>query len=1129
LGGIQKILIAALVLALIASTITPSSSVAQQVSDEPLYVAFIWHYHQPWYYSADGTYFILPWVRMHSVGNYYKMAYILSKYPDIKVTFTFSGSLIVQINDYLKGMKDIRQEISQKLANGEELSTDEKFSMLQIPGGFFDINWARIVDAVPRFKELRDKARTALSKYVSLPEEQYKEAVVAEFSDQDFLDLATLFNLFWIDPEVLREEYPNIYQLRQRALTDPNTHFTRDDLAAVLSTQIDIMGKIFGIYSELASNGQAELIPVPYSHPLAPIITDFGWSDDLRMHVKRSIGLFRGVFNYTPAGVWPAEEAVNQDVLGVFAGEGFEWTVTDRDILLKSGAPSTGIYSPWLARISNESIYVVFRDTDLSNLISFDYSKWDTQQAVNDLISRLLSIKDTVGGGHLVVIALDGENPWEHYPEFGDDFLNTLYSVLEQYQEQGLLKTTTVRDYLKTHPGAEELPLKTYKYLDLEGRDISDMPLSYTKDAYSELPRRDVKAVIAEGSWAGGELAIWIGQRQENAAWMYLAKAREDLMKALNTDSIEQAYLLNPDAVENLLRAEASDWFWWYGGDGGGTFPSNPLFKAYLRRVYTSLGLPVPEYLITQYNPDATPVGVINSEVPKPVASSPTLDGNLGDEAWSDALVMPVGTEYVSNVSVAVSPQGMYVAVTPVGNLSNARVAIYLTCVWRSVSPYHLGYNPLARDGVTDLGIGLAYEVLLDPASDKVVVSAADGHGGWVPIYYSVAYSGEAYEFFIPWNVVSAAAGDRIYLTVATYVNGSVAEYATRLGNAYMIQVPASTTASGNVVFEMKDPVGDDDGAGDYEYPTNSVFKPGVFDMTGFRVIDAGDRLVFEVTVRDLGGNPWGGPNGFCLQYVQIYVHTASGPYNTTTFGLNVEIDPEYAWSFALLLAPGWGSDPVPKGQRAAMYFANGTVVVQDGAFSVSADPAANAIKAEVRKSILPDVGDVGNWSYVVVLTSYDGYGPDRIRPFGVSPDEWVVGAGEDMATAILFNAVPRVMDLLAPTPEDQYRMLRSFEINKSSGEVKLAVIKGVSPQEAQAPAVVTTTVTQTVTYTESVTERLVETTTYTTTKTSVTISTETITQPVTDNRLVGVGVILGLIAGLVAGSLIAGYGKKGV
>ncbi len=1127
MGALKKALIATLVTLVLASIAPPITGMAQQPS-EPLYVAFIWHYHQPWYYSADGTYFVLPWVRMHSVGNYYKMAYILSKYPDIKVTFTFSGSLIVQIGDYLNGMKDVRQEISMKLANGEELSVDEKFSMLQIPGGFFDINWARIVEVVPRFKELRDKARTALNKYVSLPEEEYKQAVVAEFSDQDFLDLATLFNLFWIDPEILREEYPSIYQLRQEALTNPNIHFTRDDLAAVLNTQLDIMGKIFGIYSELASKGQAELIPVPYSHPLAPIITDFGWSDDLRMHVKRSIWLFRGVFNYTPAGVWPAEEAVNQEVLRVFAEEGFTWTVTDRDILLKSGAPSTGIYSPWVARIGDESIYVVFRDTDLSNLISFDYSKWDTQQAVNDLINRLISIRDSVGGGHLVVIALDGENPWEHYPEFGDEFLNALYSALEQYQEQGVLRTTTVREYLETHPDAQELPLKTYEYLDLEGRDISDLPLSYTKDAYSELPRKDVEAVIAEGSWAGGELAIWIGQRQENAAWMYLAKAREDLMNALNTDSIEQAYLLNPDAVENLLRAEASDWFWWYGGDGGGTFPSNPLFKAYLRRVYISLGLPVPEYLKTQYNPDATPIGVINSEVPKPVTTPPTLDGSLADEAWSDALVMPVGTEYVANVSVAVTPSGMYVAVVPASDLSDAEVAVYLTCMWRSVSPYHLGYNPLARDGVTDLGIGLAYEVLLNPATNTVVVSAADGHGGWVPIYYGEAYEAEAYEFFIPWNVVSAAAGDRIYLTAATYVNGSIVEYATRLGNAYVLQVPAAAAVSGNVIFEMKDPIGDDDGAGGYQYPTNSVFKPGVFDMTGFRVIDAGDKLVFEVTVRDLGGNPWGGPNGFCLQYVQIYVHTtAGGPENTTTFGLNVQIDPEYAWSFALLIAPGWGSDPVPAGQRAAIYFANGTVVVQDGAFSVSADPAANAIKAEVRKSLLPDVDNAGNWSYVVVLTSYDGYGPDRIRPFGVSPDEWVVGAGEDMATAILFNAVPRVMDLLAPTPEEQYQMLRSFEINRTSGEVKLAVIKGVSPQEAQASVVTTTTVTETLTYTTSVTERLTETATLTTTEISTTTATETVTRPVTDNRLVGVGVILGLIAGLVAGSLIAGYRRK--
>ena len=143
-----------ILLLLATSIIIPIQSMGRT---EKVYVAIIWHYHQPWYYSGDGSYFILPWVRMHSVGNYYKMAYILQKYPDIHVTFTFSGSLLVQLHDYVVNRKmDYRQIISWKIARGENLTVNELFSMLRIPGGFFDINYLINTRVCPK-RSLREK------------------------------------------------------------------------------------------------------------------------------------------------------------------------------------------------------------------------------------------------------------------------------------------------------------------------------------------------------------------------------------------------------------------------------------------------------------------------------------------------------------------------------------------------------------------------------------------------------------------------------------------------------------------------------------------------------------------------------------------------------------------------------------------------------------------------------------------------------------------------------------------------------------------------------------------------------------------------------------------------------------
>jgi len=89
-------------------------------------------------------------------------------------------------------------------------------------------------------------------------------SVASSYSEQDLIDIAVLFNLFWIDPEVLKDLYPDLYKLRENALKDPNIHFTRDQLREILNVHIDIMKRIFPLYRSLLEKGEIEIIPVPY-------------------------------------------------------------------------------------------------------------------------------------------------------------------------------------------------------------------------------------------------------------------------------------------------------------------------------------------------------------------------------------------------------------------------------------------------------------------------------------------------------------------------------------------------------------------------------------------------------------------------------------------------------------------------------------------------------------------------------------------------------------------------------------------------------------------------------------------------------------------------------------------------
>lgn len=334
-------------------------------------------------------------------------------------------------------------------------------------------------------------------------------------------------------------------------------------------------------------------------------------------------------------------------------------------------------------------------------------------------------------------------------------------------------------------------------------------------------------------------------------------------------------------------------------------------------------------------------------------------------------------------------------------------------------------------------------------------------------------------------------------------------------------------------VLAFLDPLGDDNGAGTLKYPTNPVFKPGVFDLVKFQVFTDDQNVYFRATFKDLGGNPWSGPNGWSLQLLQIYVLTTLRIMpNTTAPGLNVKIYP--GWHYLITATPGWGDTPWPDGEVSALYAYNGTLIAKEGdKFDAYAIPEVNAIEARVDKSLLKDVENIADWVFVVAVASYDGYGDYKVRAVQAGdPAEWVLGGGDPLA--ILNGVQPRVVDLLAPTAEDQFKMLKSYNIDKK----ELATVFGLSRmglvKPVETPTVtVTLTETRTTTITSTVTQErtttatvhytttLVQTSTQTTTKTvtNTETSTTTVTVPdMTTSMIVG---IIALVIGLAIGYML--------
>jgi alpha-amylase/alpha-mannosidase (GH57 family) len=537
------------------------------MTDKPLYISFLWHMHQPYYKDPFTGLYRLPWVRLHGTKDYLDMLEILADFPRIRQTFNFTPSLLEQITDYAADQARDRYLVVS-LKEASQLDIEDRMFMLE---NFFLANWEHMIKPFPRYFELLMKRGSRL-----VTSEIRRMA--SYFSVQDFLDLQVLFNLCWIDPTFRRRD-PFL-----GALVEKGRDFTEEEKALLIEKQLDLLKMIIPRYREMVTDNRIELSVSPFYHPILPLICDtnvarvalpeirlpkkrFSHPEDAQHQIRMGIEYFKEIFGYRPAGMWPSEGSVSEEVLRLIAGEGIRWIGTDEDILSASLGKalrdthrnvldSHSLYSPHLF----EDVSIVFRDHSLSDLIGFEYARWDPRGAAEDLIAKLVHIwrstpKDK---SYLVSIILDGENAWEYYRNDGHDFLRYLYEGLSREER---LNTTTVSEYLDTC-----------------GRGT---PLQR----------------IHAGSWIYANFAVWIGHEEDNTAWDYITETREDL---------ERFHGMNPDrdlsdAWKSLYIAEGSDWNWWYGDDHTTENQKDfdELFRLYLMKVYREIGKEVPSHLFS--------------------------------------------------------------------------------------------------------------------------------------------------------------------------------------------------------------------------------------------------------------------------------------------------------------------------------------------------------------------------------------------------------------------------------------------------------------------------------------------------------------------------------------------------
>ncbi len=537
-------------------------------------VVLLWHMHQPQYRDPLSGEYILPWTYLHAIKDYVDMAAHLEANPRARAVVNFTPVLIEQL-------EELAARVSAHLQRGERLPDPVLALLSEQPLPADPDARLALVRACLRAERTQLIARfPAYAQLVALAESA-GASDGAEFATDPYLrDLGVWYHIAWLGETVKRSD------ARVAALIGRGRDFTAAHRRSLLELIGELLAGVLGRYRALAERGQVELAMSPYGHPILPLLIDFqaaresiadaplphaarypGGAERADWHLQAAAHVFQRAFGHVPAGCWPSEGAISARSLELIDRHGMRWAASSGNVLRGClDAPGAGDSErsaaaelhPW--RVPGQELSVFFRHDELSDLIGFTYSSWHGDDAVRHFIGELerFALEQADHPGTMVLVALDGENAWEHYPYNGYYFLNGLYAALADHRQ-----------------------LELCTFSELLARPVPVQPL----------PR------VVAGSWVNGTLATWIGDRDKNAGWDLLVQAKSAADEVLADAALPGR---RRESIERQLAlCESSDWFWWFGdyNPSQAVLEFDRLYRHQLASLYRLLEREPPETL----------------------------------------------------------------------------------------------------------------------------------------------------------------------------------------------------------------------------------------------------------------------------------------------------------------------------------------------------------------------------------------------------------------------------------------------------------------------------------------------------------------------------------------------------
>lgn len=1070
----------------INNTLTLSLNREKPLPPPPINLDIIYNDHQPLYSPISYSYWLLPWTDVH-LEEYAEQALIIKKYHDVNVTYSLSGSLLLQIdairdgnynNSYIKAafipesqwnnsvyyeMNHFGDTFLKTFVGRYYYNNTTVRSVLQNDLAFNSPSWV-YSSGTPAGKEYSN----LLGIYESgknLTFNQLKDAVVEFFLwSVSYPIISGQLGYRYMDHSLL-----NLYN---------QTSFSISEIGKIISYYPYEANLVISTFLKDHENGNVELMTTPFDHPILPLLLKNNWTDQNGANITKGVwgndvnaqlnvgrDIFYKNFGYYPSGQWTPEQAVSNAIVPFLAGNGVKWTSTDQAVLSLSGklnaTPGTALYyeelyKPYRIETWNGTETFVFRDSTLSNNWAFDYgdiaSSQGSEAPVHDFISYLKNIYNTVPSedhkNTLVTVAIDGEN-WMFMSPFPEDavpFLQDLYSALSK--NSSWIRTVNMNEYMKenrTEGNLTYLPTGSWNYQGYAG---SVSPY----------------------------LTQWAGHPTQDESWQQLSIVRRlvfnfgishHLYEPINLSDYENSFNYPfigewntktlqdryDEAWFSILAAEGSDIYFSFDPGDQNLYAQNDIvfmheIREDMRNALNLLHIKETPYLKGNWTPSLRPQ-VSGGKI----LIDPQIDGSLynttelfnlkgfsvnNNNPWNGSYVYRSTGNNGLSVHYGYNASDLFIAMkyaweNPWFGTNIRNIRLYFS-------------SPITGTGNL---VGLSYpgaqfdtkygNLLHYPAVYMVKVGPYNSTSENFPleIYRSVngtewkfqgisgmAIQGQYGEFMIPLNSINFISGNFYEFTIQ---NG----HSKEKGVTGPLPLSVHISQNGFHLISSTHNTARGNGPGNYTYPTLiSDYPRGSVAIKWFNISLSSTAVRFSLRFGNLS-NVFGGPYGFTQPVVDIYIHNPEFARGSTTTqpGVNAAISKSGAWQYMIQVAGFPGN----------AYIINSTNVNFGNDLKISSNLSISTVYVTVP-IFITGINPL-NDGYTVVSGFQNGYEPNGWNPVGIKASSYQ-GGGSGGPNS------PNIYSYIAPAILGESPDLTQQEILSNYNSTHLAVLYPIYPRK---------------------------------------------------------------------------------